>query len=486
MTSREKRAPSRPVGPLDAVWLQMDRSTNLMVVTSVIFLKSQPDWEDVLRLVQERVVARYPVFRQRPVPAGTPFGGLRWADDEEFELTRHVSRASLTPPGDDAALQAYIGELAARPFDWTHPLWEMHLVEGYGSGAALVCRSHHALADGLALARVLLSMTDDEHGLPTDEATAADDGPDAGADHDHGWVPSLLSSGIDLAALLGRVGYRGLRTVTDPAGLVTVADLAWRTGQVAYTLLFTTNRPSPVTGEPGSRKLVVWSQPRPIAGLKELGRVAGATLNDVLMSAAAASLHTYQAEHGREPVDLTTMVPVNLRPPDKPLPRTLGNQFALVMLTLPSALAPPLARLAETKRRMDWIKDSPEPVLTYGIMDVIGRLNRDLGRHLVDFFANKTIGVTTNVRGPDTVRYLAGTAVTGVLGWVPGSGRQTLGICIFTYAGTVQVGFMSDQSVIPDPERLLAAFEDELTRLVELGRSETRARRPHAHRQRTS
>ena len=41
--------------------------------------------------------------------------------------------------------------------------------------------------------------------------------------------------------------------------------------------------------------------------------------------------------------------------------------------------------------------------------------------------------------------------MSGILGWVPGSGRQTLGVCIFTYAGTVRVGFISDAAVIPDP-----------------------------------
>jgi hypothetical protein len=160
-----------------------------------------------------------------------------------------------------------------------------------------------------------------------------------------------------------------------------------------------------------------------------------------------------------------------VRPLDEPLPPELGNEFALVFLRLPSALGAPLARLAESKRRMDWIKASPEPILTYGIINVIGRLSPELGRHVVDFFANKAIGVTTNVHGPDTIRYLAGSAVTGVLGWVPGSGRQTLGVCIFTYAGSVQVGFMTDASVIPDPGPLVTAFEDELHRLVRIGRS---------------
>ena len=113
-----------------------------------------------------------------------------------------------------------------------------------------------------------------------------------------------------------------------------------------------------------------------------------------------------------------TMVPVNVRPLDEPLPPELGNRFALVFFGFPSATFAPLARLAETKRRMDWLKQSPEAALTLGIINVLGLTTTGLERRLVDYFANKAIGVTTNVAGPAQQRYLAGVAMTGALGWV--------------------------------------------------------------------
>ncbi len=60
------------------------------------------------------------------------------------------------------------------------------------------------------------------------------------------------------------------------------------------------------------------------------------------------------------------MVPVNVRPLDQPLPRELGNRFALVFVRFPSGRAAPLGRLAETKRRMDWLKASPRPRSPWG------------------------------------------------------------------------------------------------------------------------
>jgi len=45
---------------------------------------------------------------------------------------------------------------------------------------------------------------------------------------------------------------------------------------------------------------------------------------------------------------------------------------------------------------------------------------------------------------------------------VPGSGRQTVGVCIFSYARQVRVGFKVDAATVPDPERLVEAFDAEL------------------------
>jgi hypothetical protein len=217
-----------------------------------------------------------------------------------------------------------------------------------------------------------------------------------------------------------------------------------------------------MSGAPSPPKRIVWTGPLPLDRPKAVGKLAGATLNDVLVSAMAAALRSYQQSRDVEPVDLITMVPVNLRDLDAPLPPELGNDFTLVYLRFPCATAAPLARLAETKRRMDWLKDSPEVALTHLLMDVIGRVGRGLDRPVVDFFANKALGVTTNVIGPRSRRYVAGVPVDGVLGWVPGSGSHTVGVCIFTYAGTVRVGVITDAALVPDPERLVAAFEAEI------------------------
>ena len=181
--------------------------------------------------------------------------------------------------------------------------------------------------------------------------------------------------------------------MTDAAGLTL------RTGQVVSDLLLTTNPASAVGGVPGQRKRVVWTEPLPLPGSSRPAGSSAPPSTTCSSSAVAGALHAYQDEHGRDPVDLVTMVPVNVRPLDEPLPRELGNRFALVFLRFPSRDATPLGRLALSKARMDWLKASPEAALTFALISVIGRTTGALERRVVDFFANKAIGVTTNVAG---------------------------------------------------------------------------------------
>ena len=124
---------------------------------------------------------------------------------------------------------------------------------------------------------------------------------------------------------------------------------------------------------------------------------------------------------------------------------------------------------------MSAIKDSPEAWLTFGMIRGIGRTGPTMERYLVDFFANKATGVTTNVPGPATPCYLAGERVVAMLGWAPESGRQTLGTCIFSYDGRLHVGFKVDTATIADPEALVTAFDAELAALRLLGHAQASA-----------
>jgi diacylglycerol O-acyltransferase / wax synthase len=455
----------RTVGAVDTIWLNMDRPNNLMVIDAVMWFEELVDWDRLVAVLQHRLVDRYPVFREHPVDPTMGLGWPHWEVDPDFQLSRHMVRATLPPPGDTAALQEYIEAQIQRPLDREHPLWEFHLVDGYLGGSAILARFHHALADGIALAEVLLSLTD---ATPTGDLEAEE--PDPSVEEPRRpsgflslpFVPDVRNAAEMLA---------GLPHLARPSVVMDALTLTSQTGHILNKLLLGSNPTTPLSGRPGIEKRAVWSSPRPVAAVKRVGQLAGATVNDVLVGAVTGAMTAYVVEHGGEAADLTTMVPVNLRPTGQPLPRELGNKFALVLLSLPIGARTPLARLTETKRRMDSIKTSPEAVITFGLINAIGRTQPRLEKLLVDFFSSKAIGVTTNVMGPLKDRYIAGSRITGVLGWVPGSGHQTVGVSIFTYNRMVRVGFKVDATVVPDPERLIEAFDQEMDDLERMARA---------------
>lgn len=446
----------RQVDAVDTIWLNMDRPDNLMVIESVMTLDGPMDWDRFRTILMRRVVDRYPVFRQRPVASWIPFGMPHWEDDPDFDLERHLHPAVLDAPGDDTTLQAYVNRFVSAPLPRDKPLWEMHLIDGYDGGSAVYSRLHHSLADGIALVRVLLSMSD---AAPDDDLVEpAEDGHRRGR----------LEAAVHLAEVTGST-LRDLPALLDPRHLTDALTLGRQTAGISAKLLLTRNPDSPVKGHIDVEKRVIWSSPFPLDDVLEAGHRTGTTVNDVLVAALAGALSAYILRHHGERVDIPTMIPVNVRPIDEPLPRELGNRFALVLFLLPSGLGTPFERLAETKRRMDAIKDSPEAVMTFGLIRGIGRTGKEIERFLVDFFANKATGVTTNVPGPREPRYVAGQRIRWTLGWAPESGQQTLGTSIFSYDGDVLVGFKVDVHQLPHPEELLADFRTEVDTLLQLG-----------------
>lgn len=423
------------VRPVDDVWLAMDRPDNLMVVEGLMVVDGELDRDTYVRLLQERVLDRFPRFRQRARHAWLPWPGQWWEDDPSFDLDRHVREVRLPAPGDDAALEDHVASCLSRALDRQHPPWEVHLIQGYAGGTAIYTRLHHALADGTALFRVVLSLADEE--LPTE-------------------------SGGDRPGLL-HVARSAIRALPGTGRLL-------RTPIVAEHLLLARRPASPLSVPPHHDKRAVWTPSIDVADLHGLRRATGTTVTDIVMSALAGALRRWLLAHGADPMvdDLPTMVPVDLRGSAALRAEDLGNQFALVLLDLPVGLDSPLARLNETAARMRTIKDSPEAWLTYGLLEGMGLMHPRLRVHATDFFARKATGVTTSVRGPDQPLHLAGLPITRMWAWAPMSADQSLSTSIVGYAGKIHVGFKVDSTTVPDPQALVAGLQAELAGLIAL------------------
>lgn len=444
----------------DAAWLHMDSRTNPMVVNSLVMLESIPAFEAVRERLATRLAEPYPRFRQRVVdpPGQTP----AFEDDPDFDVRNHLHRLALPAPGGRAALEEAIGDLIAAPLDPGKPLWHAYLIEVGDGSAALLWRIHHSIADGIALAQVLLSLSDGQEGPAIEPEHER---------HPHGLLGRVAAAPLQAASAArsaAGVTVREVReTVGRPEHLRELGEAAVRDAATAAKLVGSPADPDsglrrPLSGTRG----VAWSRPLPLEELKEACHRRGVKLNDMLLAALAATIAD-NVEWGRNrPERMHAMVPVNLRPLSEPVPAGLGNDFALVLLDLPLGELRSAERLRRVADGMNAIKGSIEAPLSFGLLNVMGAVPHWLEDQLVGFFSDKASMVVTNVPGPAEKLSFAGVPIERVLVWAPCSGSIGMTVSIFSYAGQVTVGFMADTALAPDPTVLARGFAAELRRLA--------------------
>ncbi|HYL08933.1 MAG TPA: wax ester/triacylglycerol synthase family O-acyltransferase [Candidatus Udaeobacter sp.] len=447
-----------PMSSVDAAWLGMEDPTNLMMVTGVMALDGKVDPKR-LRTVFDKRLAPFGRFHQRVVRPRTRANLLHWEDDAHFDIDNHLTHIALPPPGGEKALREFVSEVMSTPLDFSKPLWHIYLVEGVDSGSVVVARVHHAIADGIALVRVLLSLMDSTANAPVARRHPQRDGRAGEGVFD--WLPDAVSRGIatgqDLMENPGRVA--------DAARFG--AHAAYRLGRL---ILLPPDPSTAFKGSLGRRKRAAWSEPVPLDDFKTIGKSFGATVNDVLIATACGALRRYLERRGEPTAGLAirASVPVNLRPLEEA--HHMGNSFGLVFLTLPVGMTDPLRRLRAIKKEMDELKRSPEALVAYGVLSVLGLTPVEVERVGLRFFGSKATAVLTNVPGPREPLYLAGRKLDRIMFWVPQSGRLGLGISLLSYAGGVMLGVATDEALVPDPEKIVDAFGAEFQAMLKVAR----------------
>ncbi|MCU0279153.1 MAG: WS/DGAT domain-containing protein [Candidatus Nanopelagicales bacterium] len=526
-----------PISVQDALWLNMDRPNNLMIIDSILWFRQTPDWDAVVEVIDERMVSRFPVFSAKAVRRKD---GYVWKQDAAFDIENHIIRPDLPEPRTLDSVQQYVADQRSKPLTKSKPLWQFHFIDGVVDsdgadlGACILGRIHHSIADGVRLTQVIFGLCDPIDG---ETAVAATVGQGRKADPDR-----KPASGLDRTrSAVTAAGQRAAQTSRDTAdavranleaateaskqaaaGVVAAAgdpvgtakavpgaivaapgqlrDAATSTfvrGQAMFDdaldivgdpgkLLDAFSAYAPVpeeatntmasvaklglsgpsvrtvwSGTPGIEKTAHWVDAFSLDKVKEIGRRSKTTVNDVLLTIVAGTLMRYLEEHEEAVDQVMWMIPVSLKPFDAKMPEELGNHFALIAFEMPLNFEDPKARLHEVNRRINRIKNSREAVITFGVQRVVSESPERLSVFLTNFFANKAVGILTNVPGPRSQIALAGTPVEAMLGWAPSSGDQPMTICMFTYNGRVHVGFGTDEKLIPDSERLPDLFGQE-------------------------
>jgi diacylglycerol O-acyltransferase len=335
-----------PMSPADSMFLLAESREHPMHVGS-LQLFVPPDGADALdirSLFDEAMKSDevHPLFLKRPRRSITSLGQWGWEVDSEFDLEHHVRRNALPQPGRVLELLALCSRLHSTLLDRHRPLWEMHLIEGLEDGRyALYSKIHHAVVDGVAGMRMLskmLSEDPDQRGMPPMWAPRVSSRPSK--ESDGGVDPvATMKSALDmvgeaagLVPALARTISRGVNS--QGAGLSFVAP------KTMFNVAIT-----------GSRRFA--AQSWPIDRIKQVGKAADATVNDVILAMCSGALRTYMLELDALPDDpLIAMVPVSLHSEDAASQDGGGNAVAAVMCNLGTHLADPGERLQTVHRSM--------------------------------------------------------------------------------------------------------------------------------------
>jgi diacylglycerol O-acyltransferase len=454
-----------PMSPTSSVFLHLESREHPMHVGG-LQLFQPPDGADALDVramfdaaIQQGAVA--PLFCKRPRRSLTSFGQWSWETDDGFDLEHHVRRSALPQPARVRELLALCSRLHSGLLDRHRPPWEVHLIEGLDDGRyAVYFKVHHALLDGVAALRLLsrvLSDDSDRRDLPPPWAPP----PSPKRAHD--------PDGAGVSALPG-VAVRGLLDLAgEAAGLVPAFLKTLNRTLNEHTTSLALSAPRTIlnTRITGARRFA--AQSWPIDRLRQIGKAADATVNDVVLAMCAGALRMYLADLDALPDDpLIAMVPVSLRTGDDGADDG-GNALGVVMCNLGTHLADPADRLQTVHRSMVDGKESlrgmtPTQIVAMSAVGVspllLGALLREDGVLRPPFNV-----VISNVPGPHQPMFWNGARLDGLYPLSIPLDGQALNITCTSYASEIGFGLTGCRRTVPHLQRLLTYLDDELAAL---------------------
>ncbi|MEV0415648.1 wax ester/triacylglycerol synthase family O-acyltransferase [Streptomyces sp. NPDC050448] len=445
--------PTEHLSPLDLAFWRIESAAHPMHLGALAVFEAAPrepgpgpgpgpgDCDAAVRaaaLLTARCAA-VPGLRRRIHDVLLPVGAAAWSSDADFDPARHVFLVRT----DD--LQAAAGPLMARPLDRSRPPWEAHVLAGPDPGSfAVLFKFHHALADGLG-ALALAAMLFDE-GPPLRGPARPVPAPQPGGSVLRS-LPGILAArvqdvgqALEIGASVARAGL----PLGVPAALTAVAA---RTGT------------------------------RAVAGLaldlddvNRIRKVAGGTVNDVLIALVAGALRRWLVDRGDpepEGPGPRALIPVSRR---RPGGAQYGNRLSGYLLRLPLAEPDPVLRLHRVRTGMDRNKEAG-PARGAGavalLADHVHPLGHRLGGPLVAQAARLLFDIlVTSVPLPGFTFSLGGSRVREVYPLAPLARGHSLAVAVSTYKGTVHYGLVADAAAVPDLAALAEALRAELDVLV--------------------
>src|SRR6266705_4931235 len=144
---------AKKLSSMDASFLYLETPETPMHVGSMAIFRPRDGYEgdffeDFKRTIAERLHLA-PILKSRLAETPLHIDHPSWVEDDQFDIDRHIFRASLPAPRDRATLERIVGWMHAKLLNRARPLWEFYVFEGMKDNEiGLYSKMHHACIDG--------------------------------------------------------------------------------------------------------------------------------------------------------------------------------------------------------------------------------------------------------------------------------------------------------------------------------------------------
>ena len=484
----------KKLSSLDASFLYLETPEMPMHVGSMAIFRLPDDYKgDFFEEFKAMIASRLhiaPILKARLEKAPLDIDHPSWVEDDQFDIDRHIFRASLPAPRDRATLERIVGWMHAKLLNRARPLWEFYVFEGMKDNeVGLYSKMHHACIDGGAGA-ALTNMIYDVSPIPrkveppTAKAKVEQEPRDIAANLLDSYQ-QLWTQPLDAAAAktleLPRSGKSDLGSILFDNAMYQIESAVRFAGSLPTMLKSASDIVGKIS-DPKSRESLssmmspptilnkAISSERSFAGTsislsraKALAKQAGGKLNDVVLALASGVVRRYLVQQGALPAkSLTAAVPISLREEGN---ADANNQVFGMICSIATNVEDPKTRLETIIAQSTRAKEMSHPLRA--VMPQVSNISMLGAPMMVQILAllysrsslpdvlppsaNITV---SNVPGPRQTLYAAGAELLHIFPVSISTHGIALNITVQSYRDQLDFGFIAGANIIPHVQEL--------------------------------
>jgi diacylglycerol O-acyltransferase len=237
----------------------------------------------------------------------------------------------------------------------------------------------------------------------------------------------------------------------------------------AFSNTFTSASETPFNVAIGPHRRFDWTSFE-MEAVREVKRKFGGTINDVVLACVAGAARTHLLAHDMpvDDIDFRVMIPVSTRTEEQH--GKLGNRVSLLVARLPVSERNARRRFESVVEETQDLKESSQVEGAEAMEELSDWTSTSLITESSRLAASRRAYniVVTNVPGPPTPVYLAGSRMQASYPLVPLFENQGVGIALFSYGKHLHWGFNADWDGVPDLHDFVQAVDQEFEVLRKL------------------